>query len=85
MYKVVQLGNGEVEIQGDAPVPVWTKPPVMKAGEFSPNDQVGLVRWPSGKTATFAGDLLKMALQNGAKLVREIQTGKPGGSTAVHA
>jgi hypothetical protein len=85
---LVQTGTGKAEFHsesGFAPAPEWPKPPVLKAGEFSPNDRVGLVRWPSGKTATFAGDLLKQALSNGATLVSELQSGKPGGSTAAHA
>jgi hypothetical protein len=45
---------------------------------------VALVRWPSGKTATFGGDLLKTALSNGAKIVKELQAYKPGGSDAVY-
>jgi hypothetical protein len=50
---------------------------ILKPGEFGPNDRVALVRWPSGKTATFGGDLLKTALQNGATIVKELQAFNP--------
>lgn len=58
--------------QNNTKIPV----PVILPGAFSASDRVAEVRLRSGKIQTFAGELLKTALANGAKLVRVLQEEK---------
>ncbi len=73
---LVQTGAGKAELHsesGAAPPPNWTKPPVLKAGQFTKNDvkegRIGRVRMKDGSEQYFVGELLITALKNGGKLV----------------
>lgn len=75
--KLIKLDENTVGYLADPDVGGHRNPVAVRpAGSYSADARVCEVRMKSGAVHTFGGELLTQALQNGARIIREIQKGK---------